>query len=401
MGVGVFVLRDENTLVPMQAASFASEDDFQRLLADFPALLAGDQMDRDNPRRFLLISREQGIGLEEGGSARWSLDHLFLDQEGIPTLVEVKRGTDSRIRREVVGQMLDYAANCIVYWPVEELRARFEARCGEDGEDSAEAFGNFLGPEHDVDAFWAQVRTNLQAGKVRMLFVADRIPTELRRIVEFLNGQMQPAEVLAVEIRQYEGQGLKTLVPVVIGQTEEAVQKKGVAGSAVGRDKRLWDQEAILAELVQKGFAPEVVEAARQICDWARVRSDRLYFSTSPSWGGMGPRFGQGADEFYPFLVHTDGTVGIYFQYMLKRAVVGDEALRRELLRRLNEIDGVALPEDSLTRRPGISLKGLARGDNTARFLHVMDWFVGEWRRRSAENPAEPIDAALDKQPLI
>lgn len=40
MGVGVFVLRDENTLVPMQAASFASEDDFQRLLADFPALLA-------------------------------------------------------------------------------------------------------------------------------------------------------------------------------------------------------------------------------------------------------------------------------------------------------------------------------------------------------------------------
>ena len=56
------------------------------------------------------------------GGNRWSLDHLFLDQEGIPTLVEVKRGTDTRIRREVVGQMLDYAANAIVYWPVEELR---------------------------------------------------------------------------------------------------------------------------------------------------------------------------------------------------------------------------------------------------------------------------------------
>jgi hypothetical protein len=190
-GTGVFVLRDENTLVPMQVASFASEDDFQRLLADFPALLAGDQMDRNNPKRFLLISREQGIASEEGGSARWSLDHLFLDQEGIPTLVEVKRGTDSRIRREVVGQMLDYAANCVVYWPVEELRARFETRCAEDAEDPAETFIGFLGPEADVEAFWGQVRTNLQAGKVRMLFVADRIPTELRRVVEFLNGQMQ------------------------------------------------------------------------------------------------------------------------------------------------------------------------------------------------------------------
>jgi len=49
----------------------------------------------------------------------------------------------------------------------------------------------------------------------------------LRRIVEFLNRQMRPAEVLAVELRQYEGQGLKTLVPIVLGQTQDAIQKKG------------------------------------------------------------------------------------------------------------------------------------------------------------------------------
>jgi hypothetical protein len=276
-GVGVFVLRDENTLVPMQVASFASEDDFQRLLADFPALLAGDQIDRDNPRRFLLVSREQGIASEEGGSARWSLDHLFLDQEGIPTLVEVKRGTDSRIRREVVGQMLDYAANSIVYWPVEELRARFETRCAEDSEDPAEAFVSFLGPDADAEAFWGLVRTNLQAGKIRMLFVADRIPAELRRVVEFLNGQMQPAEVLAVEIRQYEGQGLKTLVPVVIGQTEGALQKKGSAGSPINREKRAWDQLQILDALARKGLDDQAIGAAQCIGDWAKANGDGMY----------------------------------------------------------------------------------------------------------------------------
>ena len=42
VGTGVFVLQNESTLVAMQAASFASEDDFQRLLAAFPELLAGD-----------------------------------------------------------------------------------------------------------------------------------------------------------------------------------------------------------------------------------------------------------------------------------------------------------------------------------------------------------------------
>ena len=46
------------------------------------------------------------------------------------------------------------------------------------------------------------------------MFVADEIPVELRRIVEFMNGQMDPAEVLAVEIKQYVGGNLKTLVPV-------------------------------------------------------------------------------------------------------------------------------------------------------------------------------------------
>jgi hypothetical protein len=48
-------LTEANALVPMQAASFASEDDFQKLLASFPALLAGDQIDSANPRRFMLV----------------------------------------------------------------------------------------------------------------------------------------------------------------------------------------------------------------------------------------------------------------------------------------------------------------------------------------------------------
>jgi hypothetical protein len=105
----MFVLKDATTLVEMQPAHFASEDDFQRLLADFPSLLAGDQIDTVLPRRWILVCRET-IPSEDGGGGRWSIDHLFLDQDGIPTLVEVKRQTDTRIRREVVGQMLDYAA---------------------------------------------------------------------------------------------------------------------------------------------------------------------------------------------------------------------------------------------------------------------------------------------------
>ncbi len=143
---------------------------------------------------------------EEEGGGRWSVDHLFLDQDSIPTLVEVKRSSDTRIRREVVGQMLDYAANAVLYWPIEQIRARFEAGAAVP----EQVLAGFLDPGVDPDQFWEQVKVNLRAGKVRLLFVADEIPAELQRVVEFLNEQMNPAEVLAVEIRQFMGQGLIT-----------------------------------------------------------------------------------------------------------------------------------------------------------------------------------------------
>ena len=58
-----------------------------------------------------------------------------------------------------------------------------------------------------ITRYWETVQTNLRAGKIRLIFAADEIPSELRRVVEFLNEQMNPAEVLAIEIRQYVGTG--------------------------------------------------------------------------------------------------------------------------------------------------------------------------------------------------
>ena len=59
---------------------------------------------------------------------------------------------------------------------------------------------------------------------MRLIFVADKIPAELRRIVELLNKQMNPAEVLAVEIQQHvaEGQEEEAFVPMLIRRTADA-----------------------------------------------------------------------------------------------------------------------------------------------------------------------------------
>jgi hypothetical protein len=87
----IFHLDRQRKLVPLEETAYDSEDLLQALLADYPDLLAGDQIDSDHPRRWLLIHREVSAPDQEAGSGRWSLDHLFVDQDAIPTLVEVKR----------------------------------------------------------------------------------------------------------------------------------------------------------------------------------------------------------------------------------------------------------------------------------------------------------------------
>ena len=378
------MLQNDSTLVAMRAASFASEDDFQRLLASFPELLAGDQIDADAPRRFMLVAREQGIASEEGAGGRWSIDHLFLDQDGVPTLVEVKRGTDTRIRREVVGQMLDYAANAVLHWPVDELRARFAERCASESLEPGIVLSRLIGVESEGDAFWELVRANLAAGRIRLLFVADRIPSELRRIVEFLNRQMQPAEVLAIELRQYEGQGLKTLVPIVLGQTQDAIQKKG-ATSRPALPKRQWDEASLMAEITEKADETAVA-ASRTIVNWISQRADRVAYNANPIWGWMGAVFEKAGAEISLLRLHSDGSVAVYFEYMLHKPVFGDIARRQQLLDHLNTVPGVRLPPDAVSKRKTIPLNGFTP-EATSRFLAVMDWFVTELRHDGGAEP--------------
>ena len=217
MAEKIYVMDEQGNLEPLEESRFEQEDHLQALIADHPQLLAGEQIDPAAARRWILISREQGIADTEGASDRWSLDHLLIDQDAIPTLVEVKRGESRRTRREVVGQMLDYAAHAPTTWAVDDIRRSFE----ESRDNADEVLDELLDSdgEPDVDGFWEQVRVNLVAKRIRLLFVADEIPDTLESVVTFLNEQMPNIEVLAVEIKRFSGESQRQmLVPRVLGR---------------------------------------------------------------------------------------------------------------------------------------------------------------------------------------
>ena len=240
----------------MREEVFQAESVLERLLAESPAMLAGD--DDSSTRRLLLLGRTD----DQAGP-----DYVFLDQEGIPTLVEVTRSGDPDASRELVGQMVDFVANVIAYQDPAALRAMLEARCRVEGRDVQDVLHEDLGVDMEPRHFWEHVRVNMSVGRMRLIFAADAIPAPLQRIVEFLNEQMSPTEVLALEIRQYvdEAGRQHTLVTRVFGWTAAAQRRKGR-----GPARAAWTWEDFRRALPKPQF--DVAQALARELDAAIVQ---------------------------------------------------------------------------------------------------------------------------------
>ena len=269
----IYLTTTDGNIEPLEETAFALEAELQTLIAEHPELLDGEQIRPGDPRRWLLITREKCIAEATGEGARWALDHLLVDQDARPTLAEVKRGWNPEIRRTIVGQVLEYAAHASATWTAKELRETFERGVAERGSDPQEELDRLLqtGAEADADAFWEEVATNLAANRLRLLFVSDRIPDELARVVAFLNEQMPEIEVLAVEIKRFQGESNQTLVPRVIGRTtRRLVASQRRPGPRLTRESFL------------DGFADDPVRAVAQaLLDVAQGAGARIAYGDS------------------------------------------------------------------------------------------------------------------------
>lgn len=368
----VFVLSNEKVLTHMTRVGFESEDVFQSLLAEHPEILGGT--DAGVP---LLVSREQGIADSAVGGSRWSVDHLYLDRRGVPILVEVKRATDSRARREVVAQMLDYASHAVSHWRVDHIQSAFRETCSRRGEGSEDVLAAFLTTDMPAESFWKAVEANLRAGRIRMLFVADEVSSELRRIVEFLNEQMRPAEVLAIEVAHYQAaSGARTLVPVTLGATERANAAKSVAEQPAIADAGEW------FDRLEAAWGKEIRETSQAVAGIFEglggvvaptASGDALYarwltIDGKPAW---------------PFFIRHSGggRVELALVYLKHRPSFASEEARREALMKFREVSPEVKTTNNLGGWPSLSVTAFAREGVRVKFAAFVAWVVERARQ--------------------
>ncbi len=364
MSSGVFLLNKDGSLEEMNQEDYSSEEYLQTLLEKYPNLLAGEQINEANPRKWIVISREFPVPGDDFSGGRWSLDHLLLDQEGIPTLVEVKRSSDTRIRREVVGQMLDYAANAISFWKVETIRLRYESKFGNNSEQAKIDMDSKFENSVEYEDYWVKVDNHLKTGRIRLLFVADEIPSELKQIVEFLNQQMNPAEVLAVEIKQYTGQEQSTFVPRVIGQSSKTVSAK--------QSRKQWDESSFLEEISSK-YGAEIIEVVNKLIKWGKDQNLRIWWGSGSNHGSCFLVKDHNEVPYSSFAIWTNGNIEIQFQHMKNRPVYDSKDMRLELLNKLNDIQDIQITVDRIDYRPSIELNSLTNEESLGKFTSIWE----------------------------
>lgn len=363
-GGTIYMVGKDGHLARMRPSAPANEDHMQSLVAQYPELIG------DTEGFLLLIRREQPISDALDAPGRWSLDHLFVTETAIPVLVELKRATDTRLRREIVGQMLDYAANGVAYWQEGTIAGAFYATCEARSVDPAMVLAEFLG-DADPATFWGQVDANFQAGRIKLVFVADVIPRELARIVEFLNEQMK-ADVRAIELKWYEGEGgVTTLVPRTFGETERALTQKGAARTPL--------PTISINEWIEKNVRPRgeaaVPGAQAFVSIIEEVGGEPIVASQQGSIYGVFRT--PGGKAVYPLHLwaSSGGVISPSFGYLTKRPGLAEESIRKAFYDDFVKAIG-PLSTGNLAGFPSFKVATLDAAEVRAAFVAVVRRFV-------------------------
>jgi hypothetical protein len=171
-------------------------------------------------------------------------------------------------------------------------------------------------------------------------------------------------EWLQVKTRAFEARKYERVV-VAEKQAESTSQK--------------WDEASFFRECETKWEA-SAVGVARKILAWAKTNMPDIWWGEGKKYGCYIPGLNYGQIWHQVIGVWTNGYIEVQFQYMKPNPPFDNPAKRLELLRRLNQIPGVSLPEEAITGRPSIPISTFKDEPTLDQFLKVLNWVVKEIR---------------------
>lgn len=148
------------------------------------------------------------------------IDNVLVTASGLPVLVECKLWRNPQARREVIGQILDYAKE-LSRWSASDFQREVGRRTG-GGSDAMLELVRSAGHTVDQIAFVDALTHNLRRGRFLLLIVGDGIREGVEAISEYLQGHSGLHFSLGlVELPMYElADGSRLIAPRVLARTQ-------------------------------------------------------------------------------------------------------------------------------------------------------------------------------------
>ncbi len=251
----------------------------QDMIHCYPSLLPTNEIE---PAFSPLVSLGREINAES-----WSIDNLFISTQGYLTIVETKLWRNPEARREVVGQIIEYA-KVVSSWTYNELDQRTRDR-------NKDEVGRPLGvldllrrvvdiSESEEGDFIDSVTKNMQRGHFLLLIVGDGIRESTEELASYLSSSPQLHFTLAlVELRIFQAEHGYLVIPQIVTRTREIIRAIiHVEGNQIQqisidtevrskndspKPKRYTLSEEEFFELLQEKAGSEEVEFAKQLME--------------------------------------------------------------------------------------------------------------------------------------
>jgi len=214
-------LQTNSALTDLNEVKFEQEIELQKLIEKFPELIPSEEI-IGNPLLFL-IQREFPV-------STGYIDHLFIDQMMVPTIVETKVN-NPEIRRKIIGQGYEYLTSL-----------SFELT----GKQIVEAAKRYWKSQYSSEIIKRlaikdlnpkEIERNLRKPRLRLMLVADFIPRELRKFVEFINNASRGVDVYAVQLEQFQLDNKIIISVSTWGPTESVIHDKSISFGLLSREE--------------------------------------------------------------------------------------------------------------------------------------------------------------------
>jgi len=334
------LLIDGENIKALDKIRFTEEGKLQDYLEEYPSLIPLAEI-VEGASDLLCMGREVGAG-------PGSVDLLFIDKDGLLTVVETKLAKNPEARRTVIGQIIEYASY-ISQWTADDVY-RIANEYLKSNID--EAMGNVSQGEFSAEDFRSNIEQNLKNGKIRLIVAVDELIEPLRATVTFLNSYSN-FDILLLQVSSFEeSKSRKVLIPLLFGYAQK--------GTVSITSKPKINEEIFLARCREGGhkIAEELYFEAKALTERRRANGDFM------NWGVSGysyrmPWKGYPAGETI-FTCSGEGGLSLWL-YVIER---GGEA-GQEYLQDLCKIAdfGSKVGDYKKHKEPGFSTDKMASAD--------------------------------------